>query len=114
MALCCGKQMYVVIRFAITICSFSVTVAKTRATAYLPLPADDVKYLGASNPTDGLYAHGAVAVYKCEGSGFGYISLSCLGNNVWGSQTRNVKVGKILFTVRVFRKRTKLALVPTL
>ena len=26
----------------------------------------------------------------------------------------NVKVGKILFTIRVFHKRTKLALVPTL
>ena len=88
MALRCGKQMYVVIRFAVTICCFSVTVGQDTCNSLPAAPADDVKYLGASSPTDGLYAHGAVAVYKCEESGFGYISLSCLGNNVWGSQTR--------------------------
>ena len=89
MALYCGKHLYVVIRFVTTICSFSVTVGQETCNTLPAAPANDVKYLGGSSPdTGGLYAHGAVAVYKCDESGFGYISLSCLGNNVWGSQSR--------------------------
>ena len=67
----------------------SVISAGDTCSELPPKPSDDVKYIGGSEPLNGDYQSGDKAVYKCKDSGFGYVSLSCLGNDIWGSQSRN-------------------------